>query len=93
MLMGVASGGKVSRYEKASRFPTALTVFELEVIFGAPARDLFVGVYASVHRTVRVRARKLVRRLTRLPPDKRTVRKLALLHAIISSKPIRITNS
>lgn len=86
-LLGAVSGGKISRYERSSRFPPALTVFALEVIFGKPAHDLFAGSYASVRRTVRARARKLIRRLGRLPPDQRTARKLALLRAIVESKP------
>ena len=91
-LLGVVSGGKISRYEKFSRFPPALTVFALEIIFGAPARVLFAGAHAAVRRTVRARARKLIRRLGRMPPDSRTARKLALLKAIVESKPNQETN-
>jgi hypothetical protein len=90
--LGVSSGGKISRYEKFSRFPPPLTIFALEVVFGAAACDLFAGIYGTVRHAVRTRARKLVRHVARLPQTGRTARKLALLKTIVETKPTNTAN-
>jgi transcriptional regulator with XRE-family HTH domain len=48
-LLGCQNGTKVSRYERFARKPNLETLFAYEVVFGAPARELFAGVYHIVH--------------------------------------------
>ena len=49
-LLGCQNGTKVSRYERFARKPSLETLFAYEVVFGAPARELFAGVYQKVGR-------------------------------------------
>ena len=46
--MGCQNGTKVSRYERFARKPSLETLFAYEVVFGAPARELFAGAYQKV---------------------------------------------
>jgi len=84
-LLGTRSDTKVSRYERFRRNPSVLTVFAYEVIFNAPARDLFAGIYESVHRDVRTRAARLLSALESDANSPRTMRKVLLLRTIVES--------
>lgn len=89
MLLGAVSGTKVSRYESSTRMPGALTVFALEIVFSQPASELFAGCYEAIRLAVQKRARHLVKQLSAQPDmqAKKTLRKLALLRAIVEAKP------
>ena len=89
MLLGAASGTKVSRYENFARMPGSLSVFAFEIVFNQPASELFAGNYHTVRLAVQERARRLVKQLNAQPDTQRrkTLRKLALCRAIVESKP------
>jgi len=90
MLLGAVSDAKVSRYENFGRMPAALTVFALEIVFNQPASELFAGSYQATRLAVQERARRMVENLNARPnpQSKKTLRKLALLRAIVEPKPI-----
>ena len=81
-LLGTRSGTKVSRYERWNRQASLRTAFAYEVIFGAPARELFAGTYHEVERATEKRIADLTRRLSATPANRATARKLAVLHGI-----------
>ena len=83
-LLGCQSGTKVSRYEHSQRKPTLETLFAYEVMFGAPARELFAGVYQMVEKWILNRTQLLTRKLSRVTPTPMAARKLQILKAITS---------
>jgi transcriptional regulator with XRE-family HTH domain len=95
ILLGAATDTKVSRYENFTRMPVALTVFALETVFNQPASELFAGKYQAVRLAVQERAERLAERLSARPAphDKKTLRKLALLRAIVEPIPITARRS
>jgi len=84
-LLGCQSGSKVSRYERFQRQPTLDTAFAYEALFGAPAREIFGGVYERSLNAIQERARLLVDTLKQANPNRKTSRKLELLGALSSS--------
>ena len=84
VLLDCKNGTKVSRYERFSRKPKVETLFAYELVFGAPARDLFAGAYQKVGKKISRRAQLLTRKLNRATPDKMATRKLQILKAITS---------
>lgn len=95
MLLGAASGTKVSRYENFSRMPAVKTIWACEVIFSQPAQEVFAGHYDEIRKAVRARARRLLARLaaqTTDPPPARIARKVALLQSIVESNPNAAAN-
>jgi len=95
MLLGATSGTKVSRYENLTRMPGALTIFAFEIVFNQPVSELFAGSYQAIRLAVQKRARRMATQLNaRLDPhNKRTLRKLELLSAIVEPKPISARRS
>lgn len=88
LLIGIATYGPVSRYEHFTRRPELLTVFALEVIFNQPASELLAGFYEPVRDAVLERARELERHLSAQPDlDRRTLRKIEHLRAIVGTEP------
>ena len=83
-LLGCQSGTKVSRYERSGRKPSIETLFAYELVFGAPSRELFAGVYQKVEKKTLNRAQLLTRKLSRATPTPMATRKLTILKAIIS---------
>jgi transcriptional regulator with XRE-family HTH domain len=83
-LLGCRNGTKVSRYERFARKPSLETLFAYEVVFGAPARELFAGAYQKVEKKILNRAQLLTRKLNRATPDRMATRKLEILQAITS---------
>jgi hypothetical protein len=89
MLLGAASGTKVSRYENFSRMPALITLWAFEIIFAQPSSELFAGTYEVIRRSVRTRARRLLKRLAARQPDvssPRIARKVALLRSIVDPR-------
>ena len=84
-LLGCEYGTKVSRYERKSRIPITETLFALEIIFQAPAKDLYGGVYAQVEQQVIRRAKLLKKQTDKHSSSPRQKRKLEALIAIISA--------
>jgi len=89
ILLGAASGTKVSRYENLKRMPDAVTVFALEIVFNQPARELFAGSYDAIRASIQERARRMMKQLSTRTgqQDRNTPRKLQLLNAIVEAKP------
>src|SRR5882724_5813154 len=83
-LLGCQSGTKVSRYERSGRKPSIETLFAYELVFGAPSRELFAGVYQKVEKKILNRAQLLTRKLNRATPNSMATRKLQILKAITS---------
>ncbi len=84
-LLGCTSEAKVSRYERFVRQPTLETVLAYEAIFGAPARELFAGVYEQARAAIQSRARELSQNLAS-ESDPIAVRKREFLQTVASSK-------
>jgi transcriptional regulator with XRE-family HTH domain len=87
-LLGCQAGTKVSRYERFARKPSLETLFAYEVVFGAPARELFSGAYQKVEKKILNRAQLLTRKLSRATPTPMATRKLTILKAITSGSGI-----
>src|SRR2546428_4127187 len=81
-LLGCQNGTKVSRYERFSRKPNLETLFAYEVVFDAPARELFAGAYQKVEKRISNQAQVLARKLSRATPSTMASRKLEILKAI-----------
>lgn len=81
-LLGCKGCDKASRYERLARRPGIHAVFAYEVIFRAPARELFAGLYKKVERTTLERARRLAEMLSTKKLDRVTAHKLAVLRAL-----------
>ena len=86
-LLGASDGAKVGRNERFRRRPTVEAVLACEVIFGAPAKDIFSGLYDDVCTKTVDRARRLADRLQSLPETPRTRRVLALVESIAFGTP------
>ena len=89
MLLGAASGTKVSRYENFTRMPAVNTIWAYEAVFNQPASELFAGRCETTRMAVRARAKRLLKRLTAQAPDApppKIARKLAHLRSIVESK-------
>lgn len=86
-LLGCRSGAKVSRYERFGRQPNLETVLAYEAIFRIPARELFAGLNQGVERKTLRRVRVLIRRLSRVPPNPATRRKVEFLRGVSLGLP------
>ena len=75
-------------YERSARKPSLQTLFAYEVVFGAPARELFAGAYQKVEKRISKRAQLLTRKLNRATPTPMATRKLQILKAITSGSEI-----
>lgn len=82
--MGSEYGTKVSRYERERREPTLETALTLEAAFGVPVRELFLGKFHKVERSVVDRAHMLIEKLRSTAPSAATSAKLQVLTAICS---------
>jgi transcriptional regulator with XRE-family HTH domain len=69
-LLGVATGTKVSRYERYARTPTLKTALACEAIFGVPASELFAGIYEKAERCVLTHAKVIIVRIRKRPVGK-----------------------
>lgn len=58
-IVGWKSGAVVSHYEWANRLPSLQTALALEVLFGVPVRQLFVGAFESIGQETESRLQKL----------------------------------
>lgn len=58
-LLGTEDGTQLSRYERRRHAPALRTALALEALFGAPVSEMFAGVYESVEKDLKRRARKL----------------------------------
>jgi transcriptional regulator with XRE-family HTH domain len=61
-LVGMSSGARVSRYERARRLPSLETAFAYQALFDLPLKELFPGVYNTVTHKMQKRAHVLAAR-------------------------------
>ena len=85
-LLGCQDGHKTSRYELRKRKPNLETILAYELIFGAPARELFAGVFEDVAAATRKRAEILASKLTPTKADLLTAQKLKALGRVTSAR-------
>src|SRR5713226_482668 len=78
-LLGCQSGTKASRYERRARKPNLETILAYELVFGAPARELFAGIFEDVEQATLKRARILAQKLSHTKADLLTAQKLKAL--------------
>lgn len=79
-LLGSDDRTQVSRYERRRHAPGLRTALALEALFGAPVSEMFAGVYESVEKELKHRARKLAADLRRENKNRRaTAQKLQWL--------------
>ena len=83
-LLGCRHKTKVSDYEQRTRRPVLETALAYEVVFGAPTRELFAGMFDEVEAVTHQRARVLARKLSAATRTPTNARKLALLSQITS---------
>ena len=78
VLLGAENRATVSRYEHALRLPNLEAALALEVVFGTPISELFVGITETVRSDVSRRARAL---LEMIPdePSREFAKKVELL--------------
>ena len=62
-LLGIKTGGQISRYECRNCVPYLRTALACEVIFGVPVRTLFRGMYETIEEQIIERAYLLYQEL------------------------------
>ena len=85
-LLGLHSPSPVSRYERSIREPSLHTLLAFELIFRAPAKRLYAGVYEDLHRRTLGRTKRLLARMEKSRTDSRLARKRETLEAILSDE-------
>jgi transcriptional regulator with XRE-family HTH domain len=60
-LLGARSKNQVSRYERRSHATPLRAALLFEALYGAPVSEMFAGVYESVRKELKRRARELAR--------------------------------
>ena len=85
-LLGLHDTSHVSRYEHFRSNPGLDTTLAYHVIFQTSPPELFGGRYQKAERAVRRRAKRLLGRLVKTPPNARGLRKLVLLR-ILAGQP------
>jgi transcriptional regulator with XRE-family HTH domain len=85
-LLGCQSGNKASRYERRTRRPNLETILAYELVFGAPARELFAGIFDDVAEATLKRAHALAGKLKESKANLLVTQKLETLDAINSGE-------
>src|SRR5436853_7935208 len=62
-LLGSKDAARISRYERSKQAPSLRTLIGYELLFRTPDRELYGGVSEDLERTLRTRAKLLIRRL------------------------------
>ena len=83
-LLGFATPAKVSRHELLQRRPDLQTAFGCQVLFNAPAHEIFPGFYAEVEQSVLTRAHSLHGKLESGFKSARTMHKIEFLAILLS---------
>jgi transcriptional regulator with XRE-family HTH domain/Holliday junction resolvasome RuvABC endonuclease subunit len=90
-LLGVQSNSKVCRYERFTREPSLHTALAYEAVFQRPISELFPGLFETIRKKVKARAKKLEQKefhgsAIRFAPRKRQT--LAKITAVKPKKKI-----
>jgi DNA-binding XRE family transcriptional regulator len=88
-LLGCKDGGKICRHEHLLREPSLQTALAYEVIYGAPVRELFAGLFRKVERATIRRVGTLGRELQAKAPTRLITRKLETLGAALKTSRVR----
>lgn len=88
-LLGYSCESKVSRCERFNRVPNLEMALALEIIFRAPVRDLFAGMFDMTEQKILRRIGTLGTRLQNRPYDRRTQQKLRALAAVLREARLR----
>lgn len=75
----------IGRYEQFIREPNVEVALVYEMVFGVPARELFLGMFERIEKRTRRRAALLIARLEKEPAMPGTRRKLDTLQALLAS--------
>ncbi|TAM80981.1 MAG: hypothetical protein EPN47_13940 [Acidobacteria bacterium] len=81
-LIGAANGVNVARHEQLDRQPDLPTALAYEIIFRAPVRELFAGLYQKVEAEAIARARSLADGLSSSGASPLTLRKILALQSL-----------
>jgi hypothetical protein len=81
-LLGLASGTNVSRHEHRARLPGLEAALSYEIVLGVPVRELFAGEANALESVIRRRAGRLLHRLSRQAPSRRSEQKMKLLRLL-----------
>jgi transcriptional regulator with XRE-family HTH domain len=87
-LLGCESGTNVSRCERYTRKPNLETLFDYELLFGSPGRELFAGTFEKIGKKILRRAQLPARRVSGATPNSMAARKLQILKAITSGSEV-----
>ena len=82
LLLGGANGTRIGRHERFDRLPLTTTIFAYEIVFQAPARELFAGLYNRMERQTIRQAISLSKTLSKQTAAARTTQKIESLKAI-----------
>jgi transcriptional regulator with XRE-family HTH domain len=82
-LIGLQSGGVISRIEGEKRSPSLAGLLACEILFGASPRELFPGLFNELEDTVLRRATDLFEELQG-NPSKETRAKLDFLESVLA---------
>ncbi len=89
--LGGQNGSKICRYENFSRLPSPETIFAYEVLFKAPARELFAGVYNRVELATLKPAASLEQKLSDQKQTRITSRKIESLRKAVAVASHRLS--
>lgn len=84
VLLGLGSGSMIGRYEYGVSEPTLGVVFCYEIALGAPAHELFYGLFERVRKGTLTRADSLLAEITRGTPGPFTAQRIDALRRILN---------
>lgn len=84
VLLGLGSGSMIGRYECGACVPTLGVVFCYELALGAPAHELFYGLFERARQGTRARADLLLAGIARGTPGPFTGQRIDVLRKILS---------
>lgn len=82
-LLGVVYGSNVCKHEKGRRIPALRAILAYEIILGAPARELFEGIFHEVRAQVLARAKGLAAHVERRKKSVRRVQRVTALRSLM----------
>jgi DNA-binding XRE family transcriptional regulator len=87
-LLGLKNAKSVSRHENYVRVPNLYTACAYEIIFQAPLRDLFSGIYEQVEARTLAHAEQLIKYLSEQPTHSRHNRRLESINRLFVEQPL-----
>jgi transcriptional regulator with XRE-family HTH domain len=87
-LLGSKSSAGISRHERFKQTPDLETILAYELLFQAPARNLFTSTHREVEQKLKQRIKLLIRKLTKATDRKRFKKKIETLAAYLGEQTI-----